>query len=105
MFLFSFISFFFFLMTRRPPRSTQQPTLFPYTTLFRSLRWILVESAWQLVRRTGRWRSEEHTSELQSPVVISYAVFCLKKKKKETVIEEFVYSVRRNVKRWEGTRL
>src|SRR5213079_3591487 len=74
---------FFFLMIRRPPRSTQQPTLFPYTTLFRS-------DAPQQRRRRQRGqrgedradlRSEEHTSELQSPVVISYAVFCLKKKK------------------------
>src|SRR5213079_3465884 len=77
--------FFFFLMIRRPPRSTQQPTLFPYTTLFRS------HSTTQLRRADpcGRClpvRSEEHTSELQSPVVISYAVFCLKKKKKKKII-------------------
>src|ERR1051325_9482063 len=66
-------------MIRRPPRST----LFPYTTLFRSAR-----SPEELifVRDLGEWhrlgadRSEEHTSELQSPYVISYAVFCLKKK-------------------------
>src|ERR1043165_10135476 len=73
--------FFFFLMIRRPPRST----LFPYTTLFRSG-----------VDRAGRhpgvptwmspWRirSEEHTSELQSRGLISYAVFCLKKNKQHT---------------------
>src|SRR5213079_3597160 len=71
----------FFLMIRRPPRSTQQPTLFPYTTLFRSPlpaeRAGHVEHA-RPVHLCGR--SEEHTSELQSPVVISYAVFCLKKK-------------------------
>src|SRR6184192_4538434 len=71
---------FFFLMIRRPPRSTRRLTLFPYTTLFRSgvpprarggarPRWL------------SSWRSEEHTSELQSPIDISYAVFCLKKKK------------------------
>src|ERR1051325_760203 len=65
-------------MIRRPPRST----LFPYTTLFRSL----VELSGQRRRRLRGWdfkiiqRSEEHTSELQSPYVISYAVFCLKKK-------------------------
>src|SRR6187431_3702931 len=75
--------FFFFLMIRRPPRSTQQSTLFPYTTLFRSptgqpARWPH-SSAW-----CRSWRSEEHTSELQSRTVISYAVFCLKKKKKKT---------------------
>src|SRR5213596_4161481 len=78
---FSF-SFFFFLMIRRPPRSTQDRTLFPYTTLFRSdLGW----AAWISLRRyRGRdKRSEEHTSELQSHGLISYAVFCLKKKKKK----------------------
>src|SRR5256885_3877830 len=66
-------------MIRRPPRST----LFPYTTLFRSP----LGSTYQLcsLRPCGRCaclvkpRSEEHTSELQSPC-ISYAVFCLKKK-------------------------
>src|SRR5213075_3480133 len=73
--------FFFFLMIRRPPRSTQQGTLFPYTTLFRSPR-----GRAGAHRATGRpagdsRRSEEHTSELQSRLVISYAVFCLKKKK------------------------
>src|SRR3546814_10234037 len=107
-------------MIRRPPRSTRTDTLFPYTTLFRSLdsrgRQVLralprinedVNEEWAhdktrhavdgLVRRRldqpyvrvdGRlqpvsWnRSEEHTSELQSLMRISYAVFCLKKKKK-----------------------
>src|SRR5213075_3489243 len=77
-----FFLFFFFLRIRRPPRSTQQGTLFPYTTLFRSTgsppagrRW--GRGVWAPARR----RSEEHTSELQSRLVISYAVFCLKKKK------------------------
>src|SRR3546814_13421150 len=96
----------FFLMIRRPPRSTRTDTLFPYTTLFRSPR--------RRNRRAGRsggrrrrrrrrraprhrprrrneiglqynavQRSEEHTSELQSLMRISYAVFCLKKKKKK----------------------
>src|SRR3546814_4513201 len=91
-------------MIRRPPRSTRTDTLFPYTTLFRS-RWFL--PGWRLAgphrlqrcaagdgRRTGAdldrqpdpvekglGRSEEHTSELQSLMRISYAVFCLKKKK------------------------
>src|SRR3546814_1770348 len=102
-------------MIRRPPRSTRTDTLFPYTTLFRSIeervdgqcaevaggadddvghwvpfRWMLsstgtghprgyfpIRSTHFLVRR-----SEEHTSELQSLMRISYAVFCLKKKKK-----------------------
>src|SRR5213075_3457522 len=77
------ILLFFFLMIRRPPRSTQQGTLFPYTTLFRShLRARHRQGApRRLPRRDGR--SEEHTSELQSRLVISYAVFCLKKKKKK----------------------
>src|SRR5881227_3884817 len=74
---------FFFLMIRRPPRSTQQSTLFPYTTLFRSAT-ILPSSTPQPTASASsrdRKRSEEHTSELQSRTVISYAVFCLKKKK------------------------
>src|SRR3546814_1134103 len=95
---------FFFLMIRRPPRSTRTDTLFPYTTLFRSrkvhgeaigvvqledhftrddaaleLGQVLLED--QRQRAIGV-RSEEHTSELQSLMRISYAVFCLKKKKK-----------------------
>ena len=83
-------SFFFFLMIRRPPRST----LFPYTTLFRSnLNWsnklqgkprtdwsFLTMKRLRLTHNALLQRSEEHTSELQSPVPISYAVFCLKKK-------------------------
>src|SRR3546814_13894670 len=77
--------FCFFLMIRRPPRSTRTDTLFPYTTLFRSRRRphpdrtrsrCAVATAQRL-----RVRSEEHTSELQSLMRISYAVFCLKKKK------------------------
>src|SRR3546814_10546166 len=76
---------FFFLMIRRPPRSTRTDTLFPYTTLFRS------ESQENSREKSGqaegccqacrqKIRSEEHTSELQSLMRISYAVFCLKKK-------------------------
>src|SRR3546814_7699310 len=86
-------------MIRRPPRSTRTDTLFPYTTLFRSRREHahsqrrrlaivrreaggdhLVQICRQHVDAAGR-RSEEHTSELQSLMRISYAVFCLKKKK------------------------
>src|SRR3546814_5181489 len=84
-------------MIRRPPRSTRTDTLFPYTTLFRSLgpRDLPVEtvgaevhqvSAAFAIRNQGFYhaagmvRSEEHTSELQSLMRISYAVFCLKKK-------------------------
>src|SRR3546814_14142299 len=104
--------FLFFLMIRRPPRSTRTDTLFPYTTLFRSGRRSgsgrrredpqarnrhqgarrRVErtrnedlTSWPTSARrripTPRRRSEEHTSELQSLMRISYAVFCLKKKK------------------------
>src|SRR3546814_2079562 len=94
-------------MRRRPPRSTLTDTLFPYTTLFRSLLGELagllttaqlalddmvrhandldfvpsLEGAdAMLVRKTIAARSEEHTSELQSLMRISYAVFCLKNK-------------------------
>src|SRR3546814_8109345 len=75
-------------MIRRPPRSTRTDTLFPYTTLFRSpgKERDAEEAGRPLYRcpvRTGRApsaRSEEHTSELQSLMRISYAVFCLKKK-------------------------
>src|SRR3546814_11947252 len=87
MFILLFVCFF--LMIRRPPRSTRTDTLFPYTTLFRSCDGAgtvaygntqraqqlgVIESAY---RQT---RSEEHTSELQSLMRTSYAVFCLKKK-------------------------
>src|SRR3546814_18372104 len=94
----------FFVMIRRPPRSTRTDTLFPYTTLFRSAgsrRASATLSATGVVRPAGKVcaaageaiaaaiankaalvRSEEYTSELQSLIRISYAVFCLKKKKK-----------------------
>src|SRR3546814_16946162 len=84
--------FIFFLMIRRPPRSTRTDTLFPYTTLFRSdfavKRPIVFPIGFHLYMQIEmhlaphkRSRSEEHTSELQSLMRISYAVFCLKKKK------------------------
>src|SRR3546814_6320939 len=124
-----FIFFFFFLMIRRPPRSTRTDTRFPYTTLFRStisfeevvfewevtdadkagqhelIDWLAKRSDAELYGVLGQsekkvaalragllqpdeitqpWRSEEHTSELQSLMRISYAVFCLKKKNKQT---------------------
>src|SRR3546814_2670904 len=86
-------------MIRRPPRSTRTDTLFPYTTLFRSHRrqWRRqIDPAQADYRRahaqhrpgSPAWphrRSEEHTSELQSLMRISYAVFCLKKKKKKQI--------------------
>src|SRR3546814_16774828 len=102
---------FFFLMIRRPPRATRTNTLFPYTTLFRSrfanalvhLSCSPAEATWKagvdalafgatkngamaaeaaIFFRPELSRSEEHTSELQSLMRISYAVFCLKKKNK-----------------------
>src|SRR3546814_10090009 len=116
---------FFFLMKRRPPRSTRTDTLFPYTTLFRSKSiakpvtkigvigagLMAQQFALLFVRRLkvpvvitdldqahveagiayihgeidALLRSEEHTSELQSLMRISYAVFCLKKKKKKNM--------------------
>src|SRR3546814_966811 len=99
--------FVFFLMIRRPPRSTRTDTLFPYTTLFPISRAVLCRV--ECLRPSGRLvlggcsrygeperghhddsggepenRSEEHTYELQSLMRISYAVFCLKKKKQKT---------------------
>src|SRR3546814_1431822 len=123
-------SFFFFLMIRLPPRSTRTDTLFPYTTLFRSLATVTADlngdlfklpagpvsfAAGVVYRKEKGWRdpdpltvlgiantnqqspisgtsiakeaylelsrSEEHTSELQSLMRISYAVFCLNKKR------------------------
>src|SRR3546814_12375328 len=81
----------FFLMIRRPPRSTRTDTLFPYTTLFRSALQRLrsavglaqpahLDCAFAHGTDCSAARSEEHTSELQSLMRISYAVFCLKKK-------------------------
>src|SRR3546814_3249575 len=75
-------------MIRRPPRSTRTDTLFPYTTLFRSARSmtqkLLPTGSYPLpARAIPRSRSEEHTSELQSLMRNSYAVFCLKKKKND----------------------
>src|SRR5438132_14215074 len=77
--------FFFFLMIRRPPRST----LFPYTTLFRSLTDLAVDR--MLTVRQGDARKKGATSDRKSTrlnsshTVISYAVFCLKKKKKKKI--------------------
>src|SRR3546814_15471408 len=96
-----FVVLFFFLMIRRPPKSTRTVTLFPYTTLFRSAGYFpylqvqssLAENSQDSISTLyivlPLWsggstnaqvdRSEEHTSELQSLMRISYAVFCLKK--------------------------
>src|SRR3546814_6495685 len=88
---------FFLLMIQRPPRSTRTDTLFPYTTLFRSPA-IAPHHGSKIASRSGSReassnrsnrrgsrkppasRSEEHTSELQSLIRISYAASCLKKK-------------------------
>src|SRR3546814_6991886 len=109
-------------MIRRPPRSTRTDTLFPYTTLFRSVarprraQGDPGEDALDVAQRAegfaqigvapavdqrgdrvvaladdaavAQWRSEEHTSELQSLMRISYAVFCLKKKNTTNSIRE-----------------
>src|SRR5256885_6828646 len=88
-FLFHYFFFFFFLMIRRPPRST----LFPYTTLFRSwcsprpippIRGSRPATAWRgpTTSSSGR-RSEEHTSELQSPCNLVCRLLLEKKKKKK----------------------
>src|SRR3546814_18322738 len=92
--------FVFFLMIRRPPRATRTDTLFPYTTLFRSAPLPLPairrqRSPLDVTRQpSAPWRSasavirsEEHTSELQSLMRISYAVFCLKKKNHNNIKE------------------
>src|SRR3546814_6273735 len=79
----SVVIIFFFLMRRRPPRSTRTDTLFPYTTLFRSAGGGHIGQrrfGQPIETRIERSRSEEHTSELQSLMRISYAVFCLKNK-------------------------
>src|SRR3546814_5529937 len=84
-------------MIRRPPRSTRTDTLFPYTTLFRSSGCLpprpgdgprprsraCPSPSADTRAHAAAPRSEEHTSELQSLMRISYAVFCLKKKKTE----------------------
>src|SRR5215467_15266012 len=85
LFLFICSFFFFFLMIRRPPRST----LFPYTTLFRSRpgrcgRWRRRASP-----ASTRWRSEEHTSELQSPCNLVCRL--LLEKKKKNIIQKHIY--------------
>src|SRR3546814_4244838 len=100
------VTLFFFLMRRRPPRSTRTDTLCPYTTLFRSKPYS--QGSWTslhlsvplvhikhiahathgmnefgliiVVNFCAQARSEERTSELQALMRISYAVFCLKKK-------------------------
>src|SRR3546814_2408640 len=114
-------------MIRRPPRSTRTDTLFPYTTLFRSGREddrprprrdaparrarphprprrasALQAREGTRARNRRRLRSEEHTSELQSLMRISYAVFCLKKKNSQNKLDHtrsdriIPYSIQKN---------
>src|SRR3546814_9185881 len=88
-------------MIRRPPRSTRTDTLFPYTTLFRSPGRHQGAGMLHCGRQAARAheypgvprrpRSEEHTSELQSLMRISYAVFCLKKKIKNITKINYKY--------------
>src|SRR3546814_2882400 len=124
----------FFLMRRRPPRSTRTDTLFPYTTLFRSPaprvqafrddrqnlpakdaavvhvnniglavvrdphgRHVAVLLAMQASNATP-FRSEEHTSDLQSLMRISYAVFCLQKKQYQHQSDKTNYTQHINYK-------
>src|SRR6266446_10619442 len=92
-FLFNYF-FIFFLMIRRPPRST----LFPYTTLFRSPRWRRAGRSRRDRRAPcSRWRSEEHTSELQSPCNLVCRLLLEKKKKKESI------PIRKNKKQRQDT--
>src|SRR3546814_2152561 len=108
-------------MIRRPPRSTRTDTLFPYTTLFRSDVDHFRAHAF-LRQRVGRLqrllhlrtpghqgqvaavaqhvadRSEEHTSELQSLMRISYAVFCLKKKKQQNISPRLHTNIEQHLK-------
>src|SRR3546814_7442596 len=101
-------------MIRRPPRSTRTDTLFPYTTLFRSdtREYSRTYSGPQSRRGAGgllangrrhrhgnRRRSEEHTSELQSLMRISYAVFCLKKKNKYSKQSHKQLSITRRIEK------
>src|SRR3546814_4198292 len=109
-------------MSRRHPRSTRTDTLFPYTTLFRSQyvrnrkaggcgsddrlcaiiepclaprirRFIVIEIQGTRIRAGRRDRSEEHTSELQSLMRNSYAVYCLKKKKQLIRTQNYSYTL------------
>src|SRR3546814_2531522 len=128
------LSLFFFLMIRRPPRSTRTDTLFPYTTLFRShlppcapnlipfpdVRAVFGEGSGEdmaavalgdeieivvgfgVEHRGDRRlaRSEEHTSELQSLMRISYAVFCLKKQNYSIITKKIIdYTIHTHIVR------
>src|SRR3546814_9376432 len=97
--------FVVFLMIRRPPRSTRTDTLFPYTTRFRSPSVLGTSNAAALGGVAALYfgiaelhpvmlpRSEEHTSELQSLMRTSYAVFCLQKKNQIIPMPPLYYMV------------
>src|SRR3546814_2161622 len=106
-------------MIRRPPRSTRTDTLFPYTTLFRSVELshedegFALDLHWNITHgempfpldfddlwadRREILRSEEHTSELQSLMRISYAVFCLKKKTYHRQQKPIIINIKREYK-------
>src|SRR3546814_8254017 len=123
--MFVCFSICFFLMIRRPPRSTRTYTLVPYTTLVRSVAAVRARAraaanleeaqrirgshvthhrlflnelnhAYNLQGYRIKPRSEEHTSELQSLMRISYAVFCLKKKKHKLNNEKYQQIIHTN---------
>src|SRR5204862_7050515 len=97
LFFYFFFFLFFFLMIRRPPRST----LFPYTTLFRSLKLLVAAQAGEVSgsreaqskssypASSALWRDRKSTRLNSSHVEISYAVFCLKKKKKQKANQKY----------------
>src|SRR3546814_12203266 len=106
------VLYFFFFMIRRPPRSTRTDTLFPYTTLFRSWLGAVAASnfpeanidqdfdrsvAARIVRDVRAALDRKSASELQSLMRISYAVFCLKKKKKTKHTQQQTSNKRCNV--------
>src|SRR3546814_5841306 len=114
----------FFLMIRRPPRSTRTDTLFPYTTLFRSGSTKIVPasaprkkpkrsarphalgsaSCRLSANASARKRSEEHTSELQSLMRISYAVVCLNKKKYKYKTTQRLYILKNTTSKHRNTQ-
>src|SRR3546814_9244742 len=117
--------YFFFLMIRRPPRSTRTDTLFPYTTPFRSptlattnpfifsdgfaSKTTPCQASHRAWRESAPIRSEEHTSELQSLMRISYAVFCLKKKtvkqKRNNKTQTITHNKNKSTKNTKGKQL
>src|SRR6267142_6143388 len=87
---------FFFLMIRRPPRST----LFPYTTLFRSRRRDRHRPRGRPERGGRRRRDRQSTRLNSSHMSISYAVFCLKKKKKINSVASYKKKINNTIKKY-----